>query len=123
MKKIIFSFLIIFLIFFTSLIKNSTKNLDVKIFNLKEDIRLLNSKHELVLLDHNFLSSPKKLNEYQKKYFEDDLIPTNIQNIKEINFQNNKMIINETVKMLGEKVEKQWSKWFIDRGIWKSFFL
>ena len=107
MKKIIFSFLIIFLIFFTSLIKNSTKNLDVKIFNLKEDIRLLNSKHELVLLDHNFLSSPKKLNEYQKKYFEDDLTPMNIQNIKEINFQNNKMIINETVKMLGEKVEKQ----------------
>ena len=83
MKKIIFSLLIIFLIFLTSLIKNSTKKLDVKIFNLKEDIRLLNSKYELVLLDHNFLSSPKKLDEYQKKYFEDDLIPTNIKNIKE----------------------------------------
>ena len=60
MKKIIFSLLIIFLIFLTSLIKNSTKNLDTKIFNLKEDIRLLNSKYELVLLDHNYLSSPKK---------------------------------------------------------------
>ena len=66
MKKIIFSILIIILIFFTSIIKNSTKNIDVKIFNLKEDIRLLNEKYELVLLDHNFLSSPKKLNEYQK---------------------------------------------------------
>ena len=107
MKKIIFSLLIIFLIFFTSLIKNSTKNLDVKIFNIKEDIRLLNSKYELVLLDHNFLSSPKKLDEYQKKYFEDDLIPTNIQNIKEINFQNDEIIINETIKIPGEKLEKK----------------
>ena len=105
--RIIFSILIIILIFFTSIIKNSTKNIDAQIFNLKEDIRLLKEKYELVLLDHNFLSSPKKLDEYQKKYFENDLIPTNIKNIKEINFQNKKIIINETIKTLGEKVEKQ----------------
>ena len=84
MKKIIFSTIIIFLIFFTSIIKNSTKKIDNKIFNLKEDIRLLNEKYELVLLDYNFLSSPKKLNEYQKKYFEDDLIPLDIQSLFEI---------------------------------------
>ena len=107
MKRIFLSILIIFLIFLTSIIKNSTKNIDAKIFNLKDEIRLLNEKYELVLLDYNFLSSPKKLNEYQKKYFENDLIPTNIKNIKEINFQNKKIIINETIKTLGEKVEKQ----------------
>jgi len=84
MKKIIFSTIIIFLIFFTSIIKNSTKKIDNKIFNLKEDIRLLNEKYELVLLDYNFLSSPKKLNEYQKKYFEDDLIPLDIQSLFEL---------------------------------------
>ena len=106
MKKIIFSITIVILIFFTSIIKNSTKKVDIEIFDLKEDIRLLNEKYELVLLDHNYLSSPKKLNEYQKKYFENDLIPTNIKNIKEINFQNKKIIINETAKTLGEKVEK-----------------
>ena len=70
MKKVFFSFLIVILIFFTSVIKNSTKNIDIEIFNLNEDIRLLQEKYDLVLLDHNFLSSPKKLNEYQKKYFE-----------------------------------------------------
>ena len=59
MKKIIFSILIIILIFFTSIIKNSTKNIDVKIFDLKEDIRLMQEKYELVLLDHNYLSSPR----------------------------------------------------------------
>jgi hypothetical protein len=96
MKKIIFSILIIILIFFTSIIKNSTKNIDVKIFNLKEDIRLLNEKYELVLLDHNFLSSPKKLNEYQKKYFENDLMPTDIVNIGEIDFINDEILIKKS---------------------------
>ena len=102
MKKIILSILIIILIFFTSIIKNSTKNIDVKIFNLKEDIRLLNEKYELVLLDHTFLSSPKKLNEYQKKYFEKELIPTDIVNIGEIDFINGEILIKKS----GEVFEK-----------------
>ena len=102
MKKIIYSIIIIILIFFTSIIKNSTKNIDVKIFNLKEDIRLLNEMYELVLLDHNFLSSPKKLNEYQKKYFENDLMPTDIVNIGEIDFINGEILIKKS----GEVFEK-----------------
>ena len=96
MKKIVFSILIIILIFFTSVIKNSTKNIDIKIFDLKEDIRLLNEKHELVLLDHTFLSSPKKLNEYQKKYFENDLMPIDIVNINEIDFINDEILIKKS---------------------------
>ena len=95
MKRFFLSILIIFLIFLTSIIKNSTKNIDAKIFNLREEIRLLNEKYELVLLDHNFLSSPKKLNEYQKKYFENDLIPTDIVNIGKINFDNNEILIKD----------------------------
>ena len=102
MKKIIFSIIIIFLIFLTSIIKNSTKNIDVKIFDLNEDIRLLNEKYELVLLDHNFLSSPKKLNEYQKKYFENDLLPADIVNIGEIDFVNGEILIKKS----GEVFEK-----------------
>ena len=106
MKKIVLSTLIIVLIFLTSIIKNSTKKIDVKIFNLKEDIRLLNERYELVLLDHNFLSSPKKLNEYQKKYFENDLIPKKIQNILELNITNNEMITKELINKSGDKFEK-----------------
>ena len=101
MKKLIFSSLIIFLIFFTSIIKNSTKKIDNKIFNLKEDIRLLSEKYELVLLDYNFLSSPKKLDEYQKKYFEDDLVPLNIQNLFEINIDNKEIFS----KKIGKELE------------------
>ncbi len=102
MKKIIFSIIIIVLIFLTSIIKNSTKNIDAKIFNTKEDIMLLKEKHELVLLDHNYLSSPKKLMEYQKKYFENDLVPSNIINIGEIDFVENEILINKS----GEIFEK-----------------
>ena len=106
MKKIIFSITIIILIFLTSIIKNSTKNVVIEIFNLKEDIRLLNEKHELVLLDHNYLTSPKKLNEYQKKYFENDLIPKKIQNILELNITKNDLITQELLNKSGEKIEK-----------------
>ena len=106
MKRIFLSILIIFLIFLTSIIKNSTKNIDAKIFNLKDEIRLLNERYELVLLDYNFLSSPKKLNEYQKKYFENDLIPKKIQNILELNIANNEMISKELINKSGDKLEK-----------------
>ena len=55
------------------------------------------------MLDHNFLSSPKKLNEYQKIYFEDDLIPMEISEIDEIDFSNNELLI----KKFNEKFEKE----------------
>ena len=106
MKKIIFSILIIILIFFTSIIKNSTKDIDLKIFNIKEDIRVLKEKYELVLLDHNYLSSPKKLNEYQKKYFENELVPTDIRDIREIDFNNKNILVKELVAKDEEKNEK-----------------
>ena len=102
MKKFFFSLVIIILIFFTSIVKNSTKKIDAKIFNLKEDIRLLNEKYELVLLDHNYLSSPKKLNEYQKKFFENDLLPTDIRNIGEIDLNKKGLVVNKS----GELFEK-----------------
>jgi len=106
MKKIIFSILIIVLIILTSIIKNSTKNIDAKIFNIKEDIILLKEKHELVLLDHNYLSSPKKLNEYQKKYFENDLVPTDIRDIREIDFDSKEASVKELFVVNGEANEK-----------------
>ena len=106
MKKIIFSILIIVLIFFTSIIKNSTKDIDAKIFNINEDIKLLKEKYELVLLDHNYLSSPKKLNEYQKKYFENDLEPIDIRDISEIDFNRKEVLIKELVDVIEDKNEK-----------------
>ena len=102
MKKIIFSITIVILIFLTSIIKNSTKKVDIEIFDLKEDIRLLNEKYELVLLDYNYLSSPKKLNEYQKKYFENDLTPTDITDVRKIDITNIEILSTKS----GDIIEK-----------------
>jgi len=95
MKKIILIFSILFLIVITTFTKNSTKKLDNQIFNIRENIRVLKDKYELVLLDYNFLTSPKKLLEYQSKYFETDLISLDITQIKEIKEENNKLAIME----------------------------
>ena len=95
MKKIILIFSIFFLIVVTTFTKNSTKKLDNQIFSIGDNMSVLKDKYELVLLDYNFLTSPKKLLEYQSKYFETDLIPLDITQIKEINEENNKLVITE----------------------------
>ncbi len=73
LKKTIIFIPIIILIISTTLVKNSTKRLDKKIFLVKEDLRALEDIYELVLLDYNYLTSPTKLMEYSQKYFEEEL--------------------------------------------------
>ena len=93
MKKIIIFIPIILLIFATTLTKNSTKKLDKRIYIIKENIRLLNHKYELVLLDFNYLTSPTKLMEYQQNYFDTDLSETKIINFKSIEIKNKNLVI------------------------------
>ena len=88
----------IILILATTFTKNSTKKIDKNIFNLKEDIRILKDKYEYVLLDYNFLSSPKRLLEYQKTYFENELIPIDIQNMNQIEFNDKKILIKKLIQ-------------------------
>ena len=83
MKKL--ALLIIFLlILITSLVKNSTKEIEDKIFVLKESIRSLKVEFSDVMLEYNFLSSPDKLIQYQSQYFENDLMKTDITKVKKI---------------------------------------
>ena len=72
-KKIILLIPIIILIISTAFTKNSTKKLDKQIFETQEDVRALNDIYELVLFDYNYLTSPNKLMEYSKKYFDKEL--------------------------------------------------
>jgi hypothetical protein len=97
MKKIIL--LIIFgLILGTSIIKNSTKEIEDKIFVLKENIRSLNVELGNVMLEYNFLSSPDKLIEYQSQYFEKDLVKIDVMDIKKISEKNNLIILSDFIK-------------------------
>ena len=81
-----------FLILITSLVKNSTKKIEEKIFTLNENIRSLNNELGDVLLEYNYLSSPEKLLQYQSKYFENDLIQMDIMEIKIIAENNGQLI-------------------------------
>ena len=93
MKKTILILLIFFLIITTTITKNSTKKLENQIFSVKENISILQNEYELILLEYNFLTTPKKLLEYQHKYFDDDLIPLVLNDIKEIKIKDKKLII------------------------------
>ena len=98
MKKFFLIFFIIFLIVVTTVTKNSTKKLQNQIFNVRENISILKNKYELVLLDYNYLTTPKKLLEYQYKYFENELISLDITKIKKIKEENNELTIIEPNK-------------------------
>ena len=99
MKKIFFLTPIIILIFATTLTKNSTKKLDKQIFEINENIRILEDRYELTLLDYNIHTSPKKLIEYQQFYFEEKFIQKKIENLSTITIVNDKLKIEKMVSI------------------------
>ena len=92
MKKVVFVTIFI-LILATSLVKNSTKEIEDKIFMVNENIRPLKSELGDVLLEYNYLSSPDKLLEYKVLYFDDELIKKDIQTLKKIKINNDRIVI------------------------------
>ena len=83
MKKLMLTS-ILSLILSISFIKNSTKEIEDKIFTVNENIRSLKTELSDVMLEYNYLSSPEKLIKYQSKYFENELIKIDIMKIKKI---------------------------------------
>ena len=94
MKKISLIMFIFLLIISTALIKNSTKKNEDKIFTVKENLRFLNSKFKKIKLEHDYLSSPDKLLEYQVLYFDDELVKKDIQTLKKIEINNDEITIS-----------------------------
>ena len=88
LRKILLFIPILILIISTTFTKNSTKKLDKKIFETQEDIRALDDIYELVLLDYNYLTSPNKLMEYSKIYFDKELKRKEITDLKIFKFNN-----------------------------------
>ena len=97
MKKVALSITFV-LILTTSLIKNSTKKIEDKIFVFNQKIRSLKLEFGDVMLEYNFLSSPGKLIEYQSKHFEKNLIKMDVMKIKEISVENNFIELTDFLK-------------------------
>ena len=82
MKKFSITFFVLFLILFTALVKNSTKNIEDEIFNIIVDIRDLKKELGDTKLEFDYLSSAEKLLEYQSIYFEKNLAQKDLNVIK-----------------------------------------
>ena len=87
MKKFFGVFLILLLVLFTALIKNSTKRIDDEIFIVKENIRFLKKEIDDLKLEYNYLSSGEKLMNLKVRFFDEDLSAKKKNEIKII--QNN----------------------------------
>ena len=102
MKKVVFTTIFV-LILATSLVKNSTKEIEDKIFMVNENIRSLKIEFSDEMLEYNFLSSPEKLIQYQSQYFERDLIQIDITKIKKMTQKNNLIKINNFIKKMNNE--------------------
>tara|TARA_B100001057_G_C22618897_1_gene859648 strand:+ start:105 stop:410 length:306 start_codon:yes stop_codon:yes gene_type:complete len=101
MTKLLIFVIIFTLIISTSLIKNSTKELDEQIYSVKENIIFLDDRFKDSKLEFDYLSSSEKLLEYQKLYFEKLLLKKSIKDLKTFKIIGDKVIINDL--KLGEK--------------------
>ena len=93
MKKVLLTIIFV-LILSTSLVKNSTKEIEDKIRTVDEGITSLKSEFSDILLEYNYLSSPKKLTQYQTKYFQKDLIKIDIMKIKKLTEMNTQIEVS-----------------------------
>ena len=105
MTKLLVFTVILILIVSTSLIKNSTKDLDDKIYSTKENILFLENRYKDSKLEFSYLSSSERLLEYQKLYFENSLVKKSLKELKTLKLIDNGLIIKE-LKISGRVDEK-----------------
>ena len=102
MKKLILLLSIFLLLIFTTVTKNSTKEIEKQIYNTKENLRILEQKYEMIVLDFNYLSSPEKLMEYQLRYFENELKEIDITDLKKLNLVGNEIQVKQFIDLKNE---------------------
>ena len=106
MKKLVFTIIFV-LILATSLVKNSTKEIEDKILTVNETITSLKSELGDVLLEYNYLSSPDKLTQYQNQYFEKELIKIDITKVKRLIEKKNHIILSDFIKRANDEWKKK----------------
>ena len=84
MKKYVILFGIIFLIITTSIVKSSTRQLEKKIFILREEVKILEEKYDFLLLENDYLTTPERLIGLKEKIFKDKFFPINPKDIEKI---------------------------------------
>ena len=102
MKKVVLTIIFV-LILSTSLVKNSTKEIEDKILTVDEGITSLKSEFGDILLEYNYLSSPEKLTQYQTQYFQKDLIKIDILKIKKLTQMNAQIKVSNLIQKINDE--------------------
>ena len=102
MNKTLLVFLTLCLVVFTTLIKNSSKNLEDEIFTKQENIRILKKDVSDLLLEYNYLGSAEQLLKHQSRYFEEELVQKNLNELEIIKNIKNEIEIKKFFKKQDE---------------------
>ena len=95
MNRLAIFFLIFVFVISTAIIKNSSKKIEEKIYKKKENLAILKSEYDLVILEFDFLNSPHEIQKKAEQYFiKDELSSIDISKLKTAEIKNNKIEFN-----------------------------
>ena len=95
MNRLALFFLIFVFVISTAIIKNSSKKIEEKIYKKKENLAILKSEYDLVILEFDFLNSPHEIQKKAEQYFiKDEFSSIDISKLKIAEIKNNKIEFN-----------------------------
>ena len=95
MRRLAIFFLIFVFVISTAIIKNSSKKIEEKIYKKKENLAILKSEYDLVILEFDFLNSPHEIQKKAEQYFiKDEFSSIDISKLKIAEIKNNKIEFN-----------------------------
>ena len=95
MNRLLIFFLIFVFVISTAIIKNSSKKIEEKIYKKKENLAILKSEYDLVILEFDFLNSPHEIQKKVEQYFiKDEFYSIDISKLKTAVIKNNKIEFN-----------------------------
>ena len=95
MNRLTIFFLIFVFVISTAIIKNSSKKIEEKIYKKKENLAILKSEYDLVILEFDFLNSPHEIQKKAEQYFiKDEFSSIDISKLKIVEIKNNKIEFN-----------------------------
>ena len=95
MNRLAIFFLIFVFVISTAIIKNSSKKIEEKIYKKKENLAILKSEYDLVILEFDFLNSPLEIQKKVEQHFiKDEFSSIDISKLKTAEIKNNKIEFN-----------------------------
>ena len=104
MNRLAIFFVIFIFVISTAIVKNSSKKIEEKIYKKKENLAILKSEYELVILEFDFLNSPHEIKKKIEKYFtKEEFFSIDISKLKTVEIKNNIIEFNRFLQKINGK--------------------